>query len=166
GLRAVDEPEELVASELRVGAEDEERLRAGQPLDAVEAAGRGLDVGPGTERQLRRLVERLLREDVVRAVPEQVGSDRRAAEGEEEEEDDEHPAADYHLVAAEAAPDLLPVAARANRFDLAELPAELGGDRAGESRLGSEDFAILALGAHRWRNISDRRSGRRIVRRS
>ena len=42
---------------------------------------------------------------------EQVGCDRRAYEGGEEEEDDEADAAERELVAAEADPDELPVAA-------------------------------------------------------
>jgi hypothetical protein len=70
---------------------------------------------------------------VVRPMPEEVGRDRAACDRDEDEENDEAAADDRDLVAAEAAPDLLPVAAGANRFDLAELTVRFDRDRRRES---------------------------------
>ena len=56
-------------------------------------------------------------EDVVRAVAQQARRDRRPDERHQEQEDDEADARDRELVAPEADPDELPVAARLDRRD-------------------------------------------------
>ena len=66
-------------------------------------------------------------EDVVRAVTEDAGGERRAHEGKQEQEDDEDPAADRQAIASQPEPDLLPVTAGAN--GLAELRPRLDDDR-------------------------------------
>ena len=67
------------------------------------------------QRPDRLRVLHALGEDVVRAVPEQLGCDPRAQEGDEDQEDDEDAAGDRELVALEADPDELPVAPSLDR---------------------------------------------------
>ena len=83
----------------------------------------------------------------------EVGGNRASRDCDEEEEDDEAAADDRNLVAAEAAPDLLPVAAGANRFDLAELTVRFDRDRRRESGLGADELALFLLGGHRFAEI-------------
>src|SRR5262249_34726589 len=78
-----------------------------------------------------------VRVDVVRPVAENRGRNRGADERREDEPDDEDAARDRDPVAAEADPDLLPVAACTN-LDVAEIRLELTGrvsdDRRRDSR--------------------------------
>jgi len=80
-----------------------------------------------------------------RAVSEIVRRDRAAEDRQEDQEDDEDAAADRDLVVAEAAPDLLPVPARANDIDLSELAPGLDGDRRREPRLRARADEIAFL---------------------
>jgi hypothetical protein len=84
-------------------------------------------------------------------VTQEVGRNRAARGRDENEEDDEAAADDRNLVAAEAAPDLLPVAAGANRFDLAELTVRFDPSPAWEPT-SSRSFCSVATGS---RNIVD-----------
>jgi hypothetical protein len=73
----------------------------------------------------------------VGAVAEEVGSDRRADESDQEEQRDPDRAGDRELVAPEADPDPLPVAARTNRLGASpSAPWRLGCDRRGEACAG------------------------------
>ena len=99
----------------------------------------------GPDRDERGRVDAFAREDVVRPVAEPLLGERRAGEGRDEEEDDEEAARDRDLVAAEPAPDLLPVAASLDVGDLAELAAGLERDLGGETCAGRENFASVLL---------------------
>ena len=74
----------------------------------------------------------------------EVLGDRRADEGDQDQQDDEDPARDRDLVAPEAPPDELPVAAGAYRFGFAELRPALDGDCSAEAgAAGNQDFFFL-----------------------
>ena len=94
----------------------------------------------GSDRQQADAVDGCgAREDVVRAVADEVLRDRRADEGDPDQEDDEDAARDRDLVAAEAAPDELPVASGLYRFDLAEVGAALDADGRAEAGTGVDE---------------------------
>src|SRR5262249_20350943 len=95
-------------AEAAVRAEDEELLR---PVARRARVRRRADPRPRADRRERGRVD-AVREDVVRAVPEDPREQRAADERHEEQEEDEPDADDGQLVAAEADPDELPVAAR------------------------------------------------------
>ena len=57
--------------------------------------------------------------------------------------DDEDPTRDCDLVALEAEPDLLPVAAGLDRLDLAELAVRLERDRRREPGAGGHQIGLL-----------------------
>ena len=104
---------------------------------------------PGPGRDERLLVHPRGRVNLVRAVPEPFGSERRASEGSDKEEDDEDPAGDGDLVLAEPPPDLLPVPAGLDCMHaLAELASTLERDLGGQTCAGRENFASV-LGRHR-----------------
>ncbi len=111
-LRAVEQAQEEVAAEAAVGAEDEQLLR---PVTGRTRIRRGADPRPGADRRERLRVD-AVREDVVRAVPEEVREDRPADERQKQQEDDEADADDGELVAPEADAHELPVAARLDGF--------------------------------------------------
>src|SRR5207244_7946926 len=127
-LSPVEEPEELVPSELPVTAENEQRLREVPDRARV---GNGRDVRPRPDRE-QRLWVGAAGEEVVRAVAQEPRGDRRADERREEEEDDEEAAADRDPVALEAPPHQPPVATRAYGLELAERRPRL--DRDGRSQ--------------------------------
>jgi hypothetical protein len=76
--------------------------------------------------------------------------DWRAAECDRDQEDDEDAARDRDLVAAEAAPDELPVASGLDLFDLAEVRAALDADGRAEAGAGGAArqafMTVLAYG--------------------
>src|SRR5262249_22536287 len=83
------------------------------------------------DRQQGLLVHAAEEERVVRAVTEEVLRDRREYEGADQQQDDRDPAGDRDAVLLEAAPDLLPVAARLD-VDVVEI----GRDFVGRGRSG------------------------------
>src|SRR6185503_19753257 len=105
-LRAVEEPQELVPRERRVGAEDEELLLE------LAVLGQLADVRPRPGRQLVGVEPAGYEERLVRPVAQEVRGERSACERGDEEQDDEHAARERQLVTPEAEPDALPVAAR------------------------------------------------------
>src|SRR5436190_5200462 len=134
---AVEQAEELVVAELAVRPEDVELLGR-RVRDAVRRRNRepaARDVRHRPDRERLDAVAAGILVEVVRAVPEEVGSDRTARDRGEDQQDDEDAAADRHLVAPEAPPDLLPVSTGANLFDLAELTVRLDRDRRRKSGL-------------------------------
>src|SRR6185312_5048711 len=110
-LRAVEEPQELVPRERRVGAEDEELLLELAALRQLP------DVRPRPGRQLVGIEPAGDEERLVRPVTQEVRGERGASEGGDEEHDDEDAARERQLVAPEAEPDTLPVAPRLDGGD-------------------------------------------------
>jgi hypothetical protein len=81
--------------------------------------------------------------DVVGPVAEVTLCDRPTDDRDQDQEDDEDRASDRDLVAPEPSPDLLPVAASANRLlesAFAKLAVRLDGNGPGETRLAADDL--------------------------
>ena len=116
------------------------------------------DPAEGTHRQQRLLVDAAREELVVRPVPEVVRRDRPAGERAEDEEQDEAAAGDRDPVAAEAEPDELPVAARANcSNDVdADLAVGLGGDRRRQASRRRDELRTFGRGHPRAASYSKR----------
>ena len=99
-----------------------------------------LDVGPVARRQLRVGVDRG-EVELVRPMPEEMNRERPADRREEEEEDDEDAADNRGLVASEAAPHLLPVAAGPYlTFNFSELAVRLGRNRRPQAGAGGKNL--------------------------
>jgi hypothetical protein len=121
-------------------------VRAAEDQDVGLVGVVVVDVRPRVRRQQADAVDRGgAREDVVRAVADVVLRDWRAAECDRDQEDDEDAARDRDLVAAEAAPDELPVASGLYLFDLAEVRAALDADGRAEAGAGVDENFILLL---------------------
>src|SRR5439155_6819505 len=154
-LRPVEQAQELVVSG-RVGrSEDEEGVR-----EVADCAGiwRRRDPAEGTHRQQRSLVDAAREELVVRPVPEVVRRDRPAGERAEDEEQEEAAAGDRDPVAAEAEPDELPVAARANCSNDVDtdLAVRLGGDRRRKASRRRDELRTFGRGHPRAASYSTR----------
>ena len=154
--RAVEQAQELVVAELPVGAEDVELgpLRVAHAAARRRRESRARDVAQRADRELAEAAQAGAQVEVVRAVTQEVGGYGAARDRDEDEEDDEAAAEDRDLVAAEAAPDLLPVTAGANRFDFPELSVRFDRDRRRESGLGADELALSLLGRHRFAEYS------------
>jgi len=92
--------------------------------------------------------------EVVDSVAEEGRGNRPASDRDGNQQDDEDAAADRDLVAAEPAPDLLPVAAGPDGFELAELAVRLDRDRRRKSGLGADELVLLLSRRHRLSEYS------------
>jgi hypothetical protein len=128
GLGSVEQAEELVAAELAVPAEDEQRV-AEVSRRADVRLRRYMRPRPDGEHGLR--IERA-GELVVWPMPQDVGGDRRSDEPHQDDEDDVNAADDRELVARETVEDVL-------QYPRARTEAGLPNS--------SEDSAAVELGA-------------------
>src|SRR5439155_6887943 len=138
--RAVEQAQELVVAESTVRAEDVQLRGLGVRCAVLrrnrEAAAR--DMGQRPDRERLHAVAAGVLVEVVGAVTKEMRGNGPAGDRDEDEEDDEDAAADRNLVAAEPSPDLLPVAAGANLFELSELAVRLDCDRRSEASLRTD----------------------------
>jgi hypothetical protein len=137
--RAVHQAQQLVPAERVGGAEREEDLLvlAGLRVVAVDRGQRPAR----DEVHVNALARR--REDRVRPVSEPPLGERRSRKRGEDQEQDNDAARDRDLVLPEPDPDLLPVAAGANRLELAELAAALERNLGRQPGTCGQDFSTF-----------------------
>ena len=145
GLRAVEQPQELVAAELAVAAQDEERRPVSCRTRRGTGSARCASSGPTGSSVFGRAPPANWsfgpwpRKCVAIGAPTKATRKRKMMK---------MPAADRDLVALEPAPDLLPVAAGAYLLNFAELGAALCDDRRSEAGSGGDDV-FAGIGSRR-----------------